>query len=138
VSADKPDPRAAFRDALLGQEKSVSEAQFAEYRRRLERRLRRAARRERVMRVAALLTGLAAVLYIPALLALDRLALTQPVKDALFVALATLAGCAVPFLLLYFLRYRRDLADARQEARDVLLLDLHRQSSEAEKRPPAP
>jgi hypothetical protein len=138
VSADKPDPRAAFREALLGQEKSVSEAQYAEYRRRLERRLRQAARRERVMRAAALLTGLAAALYIPALLVLDRLALPVQVKDTLFVTLATLAGCAVPFLLLYFLRYRRGLDEARQEARDVLLLDLHRHRSEAEKRPPPP
>jgi hypothetical protein len=138
VSADKPDPRAAFREALLGQENTVTEAQFAEYRRRLERRLRQAARRERVMRVATLLTGLAALFAGPALMLLDRLPLSLPVKDALRVALATLAGCALPFLLLYFLRYRRNLDEARQEARDVLLLDLHRHRSEADKQPPAP
>ena len=131
-------PQDAFRNALLAQEKTVSETQYAEYRRRLEVNLRRAAARARRSRVITLIVCAVALASGPLMMGFDRLPLPNGARDALAVILWTAAGCAVPFLLLYLLWHRPALDRARHEAQDAALADLQRQLAELrERRPPS-
>jgi hypothetical protein len=133
----------------LDQETRVGEAQFDEYRRKLERKLADAARYER--RMGAVTFGMAAVALLgiwylllspSAVDPLQRLfnLLPDPVGTiigiALWVCYMTCAICVIPFLLLYFLQYKRKLQQAQQEQILAILAGLQRQIAELRKQEP--
>ena len=132
-----PTANAGFVERLLKQETQVSDEQLVAYRRRLDERLARAQRRERSMRIATVVVwtvslGCFGSLFVMALVdrhgvALQKLtALPDFVLIGGWVAILTSFICAVPFLLLYILHYRRGVDQARQELRDMVLADLQR------------
>jgi len=146
------DSNQQFVDRLLEQETRVSEAQLGEYRRKLQRKLAKAGRREWRMRAVTL--GMAAVVllglwyfYIASLL-FPRVFPLQRVFDlfpdplgliigiVLLACYLTCAICVVPFLLLYFLLYRRKLQQTQQEQILATLLELQRQIAELRERMP--
>jgi hypothetical protein len=133
-----PNPHDAFRDALLAQEKTVSGPQYIEYRRRLEAKLRQATARARRSRVITFVVCALALASGPLLMIADRLPLPNTGRDVLGIVLATAAGCAVPFLLLYLLWHRPALDRARHEAQDAALVELQRQLTELRERFPSP
>ncbi len=142
-----PRPHQPFADLLLEQETQVSEAQLGEYRRKLERRLARAAQHERRMRAATF--GTATVVLLGAFYFLVAASLSPPgvfplqhvfhlfpepvgviVGIAIWTCYLTCALCVVPFLLLYSLQYRRKLQQAQQEQVLDILGALQRQIDE--------
>ena len=145
-----PRPHQPFADLLLEQETRVSETQLGEYRRKLQQRLAKAARHERRMRAATfgtsavVLLGLfyflvASILSPAGVDPLQRLfhLFPEPVGTIVGIALwtcyLTCAICVVPFLLLYFLHYRRKLQQTQQEQILDILGALQRQIAELRK-----
>ncbi len=148
-----PRPHQTFADRLLDQETRVSVAQLKEYRPNLEQRLAQAARHERRMRAAAfcaaavVLFGLfyfliAAFLSPPGTYPLAHLFKLFPdplgaiVGIVLWTCFLTCAICVIPFLLLYFLQYRRKLLQTEREQVLGGLEELQRQIAELRKQDP--
>jgi len=142
-----------FADRLLEQETRVSESQLKEYRPNLERRLAQAARHERRMRAATFCTAavvlfglfyflIAAFLAPPGVFPLAHLFKLFPDPLGTFVGIVlwtcflTCAICVIPFLLLYFLQYRRRLLQTEREQLLGGLEDLRRQIAELRKQDP--
>ncbi len=142
-----------FADRLIEQETRVSKAQLNEYRSRLDMNLARAARHERRMRMvtfgmtAVTLFGLwyfliAAFLGTPGPHPLERVFKLLPdpagsiVGIALCVSYLVCAICTIPFLLAYFLQYRRKLEQTKQDQILEILVDMQRQINELQKREP--
>jgi hypothetical protein len=144
-SQDRP-----FATRLLEQETRISDARYAEYRRKIDGELARAAGRERRMRAVILgmlmvvLLGLL-VFYAAAALSswgipvqhiLKRLPDTAVFVIAIIIGTAylTCVVCLIPFYLLYFLRYRRHFHQTQQDQILAILLELERQVAELRER----
>ena len=145
-----------FVDRLLEQETRVNDSQLGEYRRKLQLELAKADRRERRMRAVTL--GMAViVLFGYGVFIIERLTFPasnsalphlQHVLDllpdivgaiifaVLFACYLTCAICVVPFLLLYFLQYRRKVQQTQQEQILAILGELQRQIAELRERTP--
>jgi hypothetical protein len=138
-------------DRLLEQETRVSESQLHEYRRNLDRELARASCRERRMRTVTLGMAVVVLLGIPIFIVvrstcasgwpvqhlLDRFPTAGAIVFSVLVAcyLACVV-CVIPFLLLYFLQYRRRLQQSQQEQTLAILAELQRQIAELRERMP--
>ncbi len=148
-----PRPHQPFAALLLEQETRVSETQLGEYRRKLHQKLEKAARHERRMRAAMFGTAavvllglfyflLASFLAPQGVYALEHLFhfFPEPVGTAVGIALwtcyLTCTICVAPFLLLYFLQYRRKLEQTQQEQVLDILEALQRQITELQKQEP--
>ena len=148
-----PRPNQSFADRLLEQETRISVAQLKEYRPNLERRLAQAARHERRMRAATFCTaagvlgGLtyfliasflspSGVFPLAILFKLFPDPLGTVVGIALWTCFLTCAICVLPFLLLYFLQYRRKLLQTEREQLLGGLEELQRQIAELRKQDP--
>ncbi len=146
-------PNQPFADRLLEQETRVSEAQLNEYRVKLHTNLARAVRQERRMRVvtfgmtAVALFGfwyflMAALLGPPGAHPIERVFKLFPdpvgmiVGIALWACYLACAICSIPFLLTYFLQYRRKLEQTKQDQILDILGELQRQISELQRRDP--
>jgi hypothetical protein len=146
-------PHQPFADRLLEQETRVSESQLEDYRCKLQRRLLKAARAERRMRAATF--GAAAVVLIGLFYFLIAAFLSplgvyplqhlfklfpDPLGAIVGVVLSacylTCAICVIPFLLLYFLQYRRKFDQTQQEQVLGILGELQRQIAELQKQEP--
>jgi hypothetical protein len=145
-----------FVDRLLEQETRVSDSQLDKYRRNLQQKIAKAGRRERRMRAVTL--GMAVIVLLGyGFFIIERLispasnsALPhlQHVLDllpdmvgaiifaVLFACYLTCAICVVPFLLLYFLQYRRKVQQTQQEQILAILGELQRQITELRERTP--
>lgn len=134
-----PDARHRRAAALIDQDAAVPAERFAEYRRELEDRLQRAARRERRARAITLAVLAAAPIAIAVAMATDRAAsLPRAVGNAASLVAAVLVMAAGPLLLLYLLRHRRSAGTARDAARDAAFQDLERKLDDLARRPPPP
>jgi hypothetical protein len=147
-----PERHQEFAERLLAQETRVTDAQLLEHRSKLELGLAKAVRQERRMRVVAF--GMAAVVLLGfwcLLLAsagptgvdpLKRLfnLLPDPLGTIIGIALwacyLTCAICVIPFLLLYFLQYRRAVEHIRQEQILAILSGLEREIADLRKQMP--
>lgn len=144
-------------ERLQAQETRVSDDKLADYRRKLDARFALAARRERRLRIALLIMlGMVALgmLLSFSSAALSTLFPTMQLgefvhrSDAAFIAgtilMVLFAGAAFslpPLLLLYFLRYRRNLQQIQQDQVLTAVLELQRQIAELRARlggPPEP
>ena len=151
-----PRPYQQFAGRLLEQETRVSDVQFDEYRRKLQLTLAKADRRERRMRSVTL--GMAVVILLGyGFFIIERL-ISPASKSAfphfqhvfgllpdmvgtiigivLFACYLTCAICVIPFLLLYFLKYRRKVQQTQQELVLAILGELQRQIAELRERTP--
>jgi hypothetical protein len=146
------EPQQQFAERLLAQESRVSDAQLHEHRAKLDAGLDKAIRHERRMRMAAI--GMAAVVLLGfwyLLLASAGPAGVDPLKHlfnllpdplgtiigiALWACYLTCAICVIPFLLLYFLQYRRAVEHIRQEQILAILSGLEREIADLRKRLP--
>ena len=145
---DNPVSRMQFVENLLQQDKGLTNARWDEHREAIERRIALAARREKTMRIALVIVWSVTLLCL-SLLFLGALldphgatyqAISNAAPDwamvALWVVILTSFVCAVPFLMLYVLRYRRALDRAQQDARDAALAELQRKLAELTSRLP--
>lgn len=134
-----------FGDRLLEQETRVSEVELCEFRRKLQVKLVKAEQRERRMRavtlgmMAIVLLGFCyfaiASLFCPVgVFPLQHLFSLFPdpigpiIGILLWTCYLTCAICLIPFLLLYFLHYRRKLAQTQHEQILATLVDLQHKS----------
>jgi Flp pilus assembly protein TadB len=147
-----------FADRLLEQETRVSEAQLSENRLKLQQKLAQADRRERRMRVVTICMAIV-VLLGPCVLMLEHFVNPVPGERSAFPhitrvlsllpdTVATVIGislgvcyltcvvCVIPFLLLYFLQYRRKLQQTQREQILVILEDLQREVAALRERTP--
>lgn len=145
-----------FVDRLLEQETRVSDSQLGEYRRNLHQKIAKADRRERRMRAVTL--GMAVTVLLGyGFFIVERLISPgsnsllphlQHVLDllpemvgaillaVLWACYLTCAVCVAPFLLLYFLQYRRKVQQTHQEQILAILGELQRQIAEIRERMP--
>ena len=145
---DNPVSRMQFVEQLLQQDNGLTDGRWDEHREAIERRIALAARREKTMRIALVIVWSVTLLCLSLLFLgplLDpHLAIYQAFLKAapdwamvaLWVVIFTSFICAVPFLMLYVLRYRRALDRAQQEARDAALAELQRKLDELTSRLP--
>ena len=131
------DPHGSFVEKLLRQDGALTDAQLADYRRRLIDRIAKAERREKWMRVAAIaICTVAIVGYLPAMGSYS-LQPAEPLDLLRSIGLFVWVACslvAIPFSLLYFLRYRRALDRARDDAQYTVLMQLERKVAELSER----
>lgn len=123
-----------FVDRLLEQETRVSDSQFGEYRRNLRQKIAKAGRRERRMRVVTL--GMAVIVLLGYGFYIMCGKIEFESGKVFFACYMTCAICLVPFLLLYFLQYRRKVQQTQQEQILAILGELQRQIAEVRERMP--
>lgn len=141
-----PNMKPSFAEQLIGNDTDITPDRIAEYRCKLNARLRRYRSRERRMRLAILvMVATAAVGILGLLLASAYGPNTYPVKTlfellpepvvlALAVILLGSGLCLVPFLLLHKFEHRRRLQNAEREEMLTILADLQRQLSDLQAR----
>ena len=147
MAENRPDRE--FVDMLLEQEPLPEASRYSQHRRQIDERLRKALRDERIVRVATLVVW-AVACGLPLLMMglqhwvpRERAVETGPISNVLMplvvITLFVCSALAIPLLLVYVLRYRRAVDRARDDARDVVLLELQQKVAELSKgtRPPA-
>jgi hypothetical protein len=132
---DRHDP-SSFAARLLRQDKPLSEDQHQEYRRKLDHALRAAERQERL--AGRVVVGSSVVSLTLMFIGGSKLLgdFDPWSKDATIVSVAAgaiyLFATALFFLSLasYFSRFRPRVGDAKEQLRDLAILELQRQLSE--------
>jgi hypothetical protein len=139
--------RPRFGERLQAQETRVGEDKLADYRRKLDERFALAARRERRMRIALfIILGMVALGILLSMISSAALSALFPkvhlgelmeentaaliAGTILMVVFAGSGFSLPPLLLLYFLRYRRNLQQVQQDQVLAAVIDLQREVAE--------
>ena len=134
------DPRTEFVQSLLKQDRSVTEAQYKEYRQMLDHKIAQAARREKSSRIATWIVWSMVVVCWggPSVLLPLLNGGAHPALQSVAITAVFLGGVFFWYGVFRLFRYvlwdRRNLADVQQESRDAVLLELQRKVDELSER----
>lgn len=120
-------------ELLLERDLPFNDEEYSIHRRQLDERLRKASRDERVVRIATISAWIGAASFFVLALAMQRLAprgglpaglLGDVILPGITLLCVACGAVAAPMLILYLVRYRRAIDQARDSARDAVLFDL--------------
>jgi hypothetical protein len=107
---------------------------YSQHRQRINQRLRKSLRDEKIVRIATITVWAGALAFFPLILVTQWMSPEEGglpaglfgdvIFPVVFIFIAACSLLALPMLILYVLRYRRALDRARADARDTTLMQL--------------